>query len=322
MKDNYPEMNVDMEQILINKEYDELTSAEKEEIKDFISSKEDFYLMKNTLVSVKNSFGIEEEIVPNDSAKESLMKMFEQQHNKVVSINRPRPFYMNPVFQIGVAALFILGIIYFYPETGTTEQTAMNEIEEEKESANESPAEKNNVAEEESVSSSAEETESDKLADVTDELEENSDSKPAIIADFFPAETSEEISLSESGTVTSKNEVAKGEGFFKSTSASDSISYSDVNRALPSSKKEKAKADDSEADFGIFDRTSSTTTVATGGIAKTESPAKDEEKKDGRVEHTNTAGGHYGLPAHSEDLKKGVSLKDKPALTEFLFTAL
>lgn len=330
MKDNYSEMNVDMEQILFSKEYDELTAAEKEEIKDFISSKEDFYLMKNTLMSVKNSFGVEEEIEPRNSSKEDLLKMFNDTHGKVVSINKPRPFYLNPVFQIGIAAVLVLGIIFFYPKGENKNTTAMNEDTKENKEVNSKSSPEKDEAPSEEVS--ATETEEKSTLDELEKSEENlEESEPAVLADI-PAK---EDKPSANNFMFNKNETAtaKGEGAYKyaeTKNSADSVLYSEVNRSSSKKAKEKIVASDDIAD-GTVSNTSTTTTVTTGGVAtdwdfastKSEDKKESDKKKDGKFAHTNTAGGLYHQPAKpAADLKQGVSLKDQPALTEFLFTAL
>ena len=130
MKDNYPEINFDMEQIF-SKEYEALSPSELNEIGDFVSSKEEFMMMRNTLMNVKTSFGTEVELEPRNSSKDDLMKMFNDKHGaKVISMNTRRPFYYNPFVQVGVAAALILGIIFFYPKGADDYSTAMNEDKE------------------------------------------------------------------------------------------------------------------------------------------------------------------------------------------------
>lgn len=333
MKDNYSEMNVDMEQILFSKEYEELTAAEMEDIKDFISSREDFYIMKNTLMNVKNSFGIEEEIEPVHSSKEDLMKMFDQKYGKVVPMQKTRPFYLHPAFQIGIAALFILGIIYFYPQNENKNQTAMVE-ENEKESQNKEesePEETKAPAEDDKLLSENETEETASTADETVSDVPEKDVKSSVA----------DKNLNSSGTTTVSS-FSEGLASVKKAEAMDTAYFkTDINR-ISSTKNEKdrtelanAKADDADGSFN-FAKTENTepttSTTVTGGAvtgdwtfatAKEEEKADAEKKKDGRVSHTNNAGGHYHQPAMpSADIKGGISLKDKPELADFLFTAL
>lgn len=348
MKDNYSEMNVDMEQILLNKNYDDLTATELDEIKDFVSSKEEFNIMKSTLKNVKTSFGVEEEIVPVDSAKQNLMKIFEQKHGKVIPMNKPRPFYLNPVFQVGVAALFILGIIYFYPKAENESMTAMND-ETKEESASEDKEMETAEGKEESP---AEET-------MTSEELKNAETEEDLVEENIPTKASEKLEEKKvmedvpafakadvAKEVTSKttvNELAKGEGSDKKLDkekASDDLAELESTVYRSSTKNEKAKdakvANDSSVD-GVTTVTGNTTTVtatsvAVGGIAVSDelaSSGKKEDKDDdykkeaGKTTRTNTAGGYYMQPGKpASDLKEGVSLKDEPALSEFLFTAL
>lgn len=347
MKDNYSEMNVDMEQILLNKNYDDLTASELEEIKDFVSSKEEFIIMKSTLMNVKTSFGVEEEIVPVDSAKQNLMKMFEQKHGKVIPMNKPRPFYLNPVFQIGIAALFILGIIYFYPKAENESMTAMNEAKEE--SAPESKDKESSEGKEESPAEETMVTEDLKNAETEEDLvEENIPTKASekleekkVLEDvpaFAKADVEKPVNPK-----TTVNELAKGEGsdkYLDKEKASDELSELEATVYRSSTKKEKAKdakvANDSSVDgvTAVTGNTSNvtTTSVVTGGIAvadeiastdKREDKDDDYKKESGKTTRTNTAGGYYMQPGSpAADLKKGVTLKDEPALSEFLFTAL
>lgn len=331
MKDNYSEMNVDMEQMLFSKEYEELTAAEMEEIKDFISSREEFYSMKNTLLNVKNSFGAEEEIEPVNSSKDDLMKMFDQKYGKVVPIQKTRPFYLHPAFQVGIAALFILGIIYFYPQGENNNQTAMVE-ENEKDSQNKKesePEETKAPAEEEKTLSENETEETESTLDETMAEIPEKDVKPSVT----------DKNLNSSGTTTTTF-FSEGLASVKKAEAMDTAYFkTDINR-ISASKNENAELANAKADDadGAFDFTKSektepaTTTSVTGGAvtgdwtfatAKEEEKADAEKKKDGRVSHTNNAGGHYHQPAMpSADVKGGISLKEKPELADFLFTAL
>ncbi len=341
MKDNYSEMNVDMEQILLNKNYDDLSATELEEIKDFVSSKEEFNIMKNTLMNVKTSFGVEEEIEPVDSAKENLMKMFEQKHGKVIPMNKPRPFYLNPVFQIGIAALFILGIIYFYPKGENESMTAMNESKDEVKTEDEEVKETESASVEESTEAPAEETvelkEMEKVAELKKEepLEEKAIDnryKSTVVTEevnpFAKADVSKDVTPK-----TATDGLAKGEGGISDKELSNL--KTDANRS--STKKEKAKEEKSANEDLAEDASVNTTStltfssVATGGVAVADELAtsgkreeeKDADKKDGKTTRTNTAGGYYMQPGKpAADLKEGVSLKDEPALVEFLFTAL
>jgi hypothetical protein len=335
MKDNYSEMNVDMEQILFSKKYEDLSAEELNEIKDFVSSKEEFNIMKSTLMNVKTSFGAEEEIEPVDSAKQNLMKMFEQKHGKVVPMNKPRPFYLNPVFQIGIAALFVLGIIYFYPNGENETMTAMKEKDEVKTEDKEGKDAESPISEE--ASAPAEDKDDigkeESATEVTEDiLEENE------IDATFKSKVTEEVSSEAKADVAkdfaskkTTNELAKGEA------SSDDKAYStletDVYRSSSKNEKEKVALEKETvlADGVANTTTLSTNSVVTGGIAAFDELAvseksvdKDSDKKSSsKMNRTNNAGGHYMQPGKpAADLKVGVSLKDQPALSEFLFTAL
>lgn len=344
MKDNYAEMNVDMEQILLYKNYDDLTPTELDEIKDFVSSKEEFNIMKSTLLNVKTSFGVEEEIIPVDAAKQNLMKMFEQKHGKVIPMNKPRPFYLNPVFQIGIAALFILGIIYFYPKSENESLTAMNESKEE--SASESKDIETNEGKEVSAAEETMGTEEIENAKTEDLAEENSTIKSTQkleekkVLEDVPAFAKADVEKAVNPKI-SANELAKGEGNGKKLDKDDNqLAQSDPTVYRSSTKNEKAKdaevANDSSVDAATTVTGNTTTVTATsvafGGIAVADELAttgKEEDKEDdykkeaGKTIRTNSANGYYMQPGSpAADLKKGVSLKDEPKLSEFLFTAL
>lgn len=351
MKDNYSEMNVDMEQILFSKNYEDLTAAELDEIKDFVSSKEEFNLMKSTLMSVKTSFGTEEEIEPVDGAKENLMKMFEQKHGKVIPMNKPRPFYLNPIFQVGVAALFVLGIIYFYPKGENASLTAMNDEKNEKKE--EATEDKDIKSPEETTSDEAvtEETVSpalEKVKEAEEDLKEEivsekkmPDTKPGFYSEGLASMSKPSPVVSDDRMeVSDKDLVSKDAKFssdrYDAVSADSTRLFTSVDRS--SNEKSKVKADSNAENF--FDNangdevaTGTTTTftnsVATGGIAVLDEIAvakkeskNDSEKDSSKSGRTNSAGGYYMQPAKASDMKEGVSLKDQPALAEFLFTAL
>lgn len=348
MKDNYSEMNVDMEQILFSKNYEDLTAAELEEIKDFVSSKEEFNMMKSTLMNVKTSFGTEEEIEPVDGAKENLMKMFEQKHGKVIPMNKPRPFYLNPIFQVGVAALFVLGIIYFYPKGDNASLTAMNEDKTEKKEEAASEDKELNAPEESSTEEAITEESPAIVLELVTEAEEDlkeekvaekkeSDAKPgfysgevATINKPTPNLTDDRMNGSDKEVVS--KDVKFSSDRFDALAADSTRLFTSVERS--SNEKSKVKADsNAENFFSDGNATGNTTTltnsVATGGIAVLDEMAvtkkeskKDAEKDSSKSVRTNTAGGYYMQPAKASDMKEGVSLKDQPALAEFLFTAL
>lgn len=352
MKDNYPEINFDMEQIF-SKEYEALSPSELNEIGAFVSSKEEFMQMRSTLMNVKTSFGTEVELEPRNSSKDDLMKMFNDKHGaKVIRMNTRRPFYMNPFVQVGIAAALILGIIYFYPKGTDENPTAMNEDKESTEMKSEDK-EADIVTEEETT------------ADVKEAEEmpaEESPAKevPALLKDEYKADVpnvtiTKKESLAEGGKFeTAKKSVEKSVSFdmnmdelASATSANDSIVvkpgylYSDAKRTSDErSKKGKEELKNDKEDLAV-DGTVTTTqaTMAftntavgavTGGIAVTDDAVfaakleeeKEKDKKGGDEVRTNTAGGYYHQPAAPADIKNGVSMKDKPALAEFLFTAL
>lgn len=344
MKNDYPELNFDMEHLLQTKKYEELTPEELSEISDFISSKEDYVLMQNTFLSVKSSFGAEEEILPADDTKSKLMQAFESKHGKVVSINKPRPFYLNPLFQVGVAAVFIIGIIFFYPAGKNDDNmTAMNHADENK---------NENVATEE---------EGKELKDAEEATEESADEMPMEEAEKEAAlESNVELldGLSQPGYKTLE-EKPKGSGD-RAEKANDVAVTGNVTTTVTSknvqesemdvffsrtdnTKAEKTSKDVSDdrnqatsgglATFGtpsvdmttVSDESLAETTTVTESkksvAKKDKAEEKAKEKRDGDV-RTNSIGGRYYQPASAMDVKVGVSLKDKPDLSTFLFTAL
>ncbi len=348
MKDNYPEINFDMEQIF-SKEYEALSPSELDEIGAFVSSKDEFMQMRSTLMNVKTSFGTEVELEPRNSSKDDLMKMFNDKHGKVIPMNTRRPFYYNPFVQVGVAAALILGIIYFYPKGSDENPTAMNEEKESTEMKTENTEGKKTADEE-------------LTADVKEAEEMPAEEVPTLLKDEYKADVptvtiTKKESLAEGGKFeTTKKSVEKTVSFdmnmdeLANSTTNDSMVvkpgylYSDVKRTSDeraNKGKEDLKSDkeDLAVDGTVTVNATSTSTMAftntavgavTGGIAVTDDAVfaakleeeKEKDKKSGDEIRTNTAGGYYHQPAAPADMKSGVSMKDKPALAEFLFTAL
>ncbi len=324
MKNDYPELNFDMEHLLQTKKYEELSPEELTEISDFISSKEDYVLMQNTFLSVKTSFGTEEEIIPTEDTKSKLMQAFESKHGKVVNINKPRPFYLSPLFQVGVAAVFILGIVFFYPNGKNDDTvTAMNNGEDRKEE-NAAPTEKTEDAgagesvNEETVAEKELLLEADR--NLSDEATAGNDRRDAKPFGAAVEKLKSDEAVSGSSTVTSKNLPSK-----------DLNVVTNRSELAKEEKSSDVLVEDSEAETtaGFALATPAVVSVDDLDIVKTESKKsskkdkaeKAKEKKEGDV-RTNSIGGRYYQPASAMDVKVGVSLKDQPDLTTFLFTAL
>lgn len=339
MKNDYPELNFDMEHLLQTKKYEELTPEELNEISDFISSKEDYVLMQNTFLSVKTSFGAEEEILPAENTKSKLMQAFESKHGgKVVSINKPRPFYLNPLFQVGVAAVFIIGIIFFYP-AGKNENnmTAMNH-EDENKSENVAPEEEStDLKDAEEVTDESPVTEiTEKETDLESESEKSGDALKADVdykaINVTPKGSADKLMEAEdvvtsgysTATVTTKNSPGKDLNVVMNRNELAKGEKSDDNLSDDRSKEASAGVTfNSTSPAYVSDESVAATSVSESkkSSKKDKAEEKAKEKKEADVRN-NSIGGRYYQPATAMDVKVGVSLKDQPDLTTFLFTAL
>ncbi|MEZ4937349.1 MAG: hypothetical protein R2799_07120 [Crocinitomicaceae bacterium] len=145
-----------IEQLILDKEYHQLTEGEKEGIKDFISNEEEYAQFKMTLMM--SSDLKTERIQPKESTKASLMQMMEgSRPEKKIWYNgigvfffpEDKPTYAKPGIYASLAAILLL-VFFFVPmDFGTVNENKGNVAQAEDNMAKESADESTIATEEE-----------------------------------------------------------------------------------------------------------------------------------------------------------------------------
>ena len=76
----------DIEHFLLNKDYGDLTSEEREFVSEFISNEEEYLLMRGTLSNIAETVHPDVEIVAPYAIKDALMAEFEKRYNEALDI--------------------------------------------------------------------------------------------------------------------------------------------------------------------------------------------------------------------------------------------
>jgi hypothetical protein len=177
MKNNYPTYDPsDIESLLRHKAFEELSDDEKSLALELCGNEADYTSMRNTLLSIKDSFAVEE-ITPEESIKDALLERFHKTHSTSKKgaglwsrlFPAERSVFTSPGFQLaGVAVIVIVfGVVFLNQDAVDTKETALtdgksaeempappkNEITDEKTSdalngPGEIPATENKIAEE------------------------------------------------------------------------------------------------------------------------------------------------------------------------------
>lgn len=112
---NFDEINDNINELLLNKKFSELTPEEKEKALAYAGSESEYDLMRNTLMAITGSFGEEEEEMADLSTKNDLMQRFAEKHGGAGNAIKTVPFYRQPYFQLAVAASVALLIFFALP---------------------------------------------------------------------------------------------------------------------------------------------------------------------------------------------------------------
>lgn len=114
----------DIEFILLNKEYHELDQEELKFVNEFISSEEEYLLMRGTLLGITETVQPEIEVVPSYSVKDALMAEFEKEGrgaaawwNNVMGFLFPtdRSLFRKPGVQMAFVACSLLLVVTIVP---------------------------------------------------------------------------------------------------------------------------------------------------------------------------------------------------------------
>lgn len=132
MKNNDPKYDPEnIESLLQNKSFGELTASEKDFVLQHISSPEEYAEMRSFLGNLKTSFSGEMEIEPDAGVKNLLMEQFHKTHAKpkrsplsgIIESLFPsgRSVLLSPGFQIAGIAVLIFGTVFFINRQNTAE---------------------------------------------------------------------------------------------------------------------------------------------------------------------------------------------------------
>lgn len=142
-------MGRDIIDIIKEKEYHQLTSVERDEVKEFCTNEEEYEQMKSVFLSVDSLS--EEGIKPSEKTKERLDELFIATYPKAaplwynsvlaVVVPKNKPLYRQPLFQLA-AACMLLFLVFYIPNVDLSQPStklAQNEQVDEEPMFTESP---------------------------------------------------------------------------------------------------------------------------------------------------------------------------------------
>jgi len=316
MKNNYNTyLQEDLDTLLISKDYSELNEIEKESIREQISSEIEYSMMRNTLLNVKNSFSNEEEIIPEESFKADLIERFNTLHPKKSSgfwsnlkngfLPAGKNFFLTPAFQLSSMAILVAGLsIYFMNNSNDQATVALNDDNKER-------TEKINP----------EKPSGETISGGTSEnAEQPVDAKAGLIVD--------------DGNAKGESKVISNDVLASETKA-DKSTFAEIAMDLEDLKKSEEKKNnfrslsEPELDELVVAEKSPAPSLTTGSGVTTNTVTDEDSKiitetgKKKDKEEVHSAYSKFEKESSNKDLpKNGISLGDKPELSEFLFTAL
>lgn len=123
-------MGRDIIDIIKEKEYHQLTSDERDEVKEICTNEEEYYQMKSIFLSV-DSFS-EEGLMPSGKTKERLDELFIATYPKAspvwynsvlaVVVPKDKPIYRQPLFQLASACM-LLFLVFYIPNVNLTDSS-------------------------------------------------------------------------------------------------------------------------------------------------------------------------------------------------------
>lgn len=112
MTNNYPE-NFNMDELMIHKKFSQLSEEEKKIVLELLGSESEYEDMRKVLIDIKQSLTEEEEIIPDESIKSSLLQQFKDKHTntpKIIKLTSRKSILHKPVYQIAAVGLIVIGI--------------------------------------------------------------------------------------------------------------------------------------------------------------------------------------------------------------------
>lgn len=338
----------DMEQLLHEKGFDELTEAEKAFVLKHIQDAEEYESMRAMLMNIRESLAVEEDFMPDAGLKSSLMAQFEKQNGKVVYLNQSngfffpkgRPFYKSPAFQLAVAASIVIAFFMYVPFNNTQAPSQLAHTTETDKTGDLKP----DAAQDNGLGTAAENTElsrglhKDKVVVDGKEMtgEVTKEEAPAELMQNDVPVLADESTVMPPVVVTKKAEKdafesvnnAVGEVFGNTRERQDTKYRNEKAENLDDQISFNSNTESDTKDANVFSRQQleekankqeyKNLKTETGSAVK-DTKSKEKlaavEMEDGR----NISGKKTDLPEKSD---KGISLDEKPELMQFFYTSL
>ena len=327
MENRYPTYNPnDIESLLNAKSFEELSESERNFALENVSSAAEYNDIRNTLLNVKSSFVLEEELLPENSIHESLLEQFNKMHKPAPSALQKlkqalfpsgKNILFAPGFQLAGVAIIIVavGIVVSNQTTETTsKELAINKTQptftDTIKASDDLIRERNATAENPEIANSST-TEPVELNTVTPVLGE-------VVADEM---TIAEEELKKEGP-TDKSVFAKE----KEIIATDNNTVVSGNTFSSPKKDNYNSVTLNTEDDRVLNENTKSDKRAEVAKNKTEvTTSKKKTKNEDVVSPAVNAGSSVSLDDVKGTVNKetiGVSLGEKPELIELLFTTL
>ncbi|MEX1001264.1 MAG: hypothetical protein WDZ35_04035 [Crocinitomicaceae bacterium] len=130
-------MTKETENIILNKEYYELSPKELETVNELVSNEEQYEEMKWFLVSTQEALAHEQIEVTPDLKKRVMAHLGQPKSKQAFRWNgmlvflfpEEKRFYQKPAFQLSIAALLLIGFLFIYNPTLKEDNMALNQTE-------------------------------------------------------------------------------------------------------------------------------------------------------------------------------------------------
>jgi hypothetical protein len=344
------------EDIIISKRYFELTSSEKEVVKEIVSNEEEYEAMRWFLTSTGDAF-TKEKIEPSRDLKKGVMAHLQQKQtpSKTIWLNGVRAFlfpsekkfYQYPGLQIAAVAVLLVSAVAIYNSNSKMQDTlAVNDPEQVVTPEEKLVFESETMVPETTTALKDEETVQPTTVtrnEVVDVLEAPSDMAPGEAVSYYrEMSVAEEMKLAEQddespAAVLDLDNVSTGSGSTLKQDQNENLSSTTLNKKNVDGKQEAEKSKDSDKmlrdESKRNDNSKITTTVSTnapaGNIGYTKSEKENNEDVEGNAYVTGSAGGVFGDTADSaatdgakpevEEPTKKFSINDTKILKKLVF---
>ncbi len=344
------------EDIIISKRYFELTSSEKEVVKELVSNEEEYEAMRWFLTSTGDAF-TQEKIEPSRDLRKGVMAHLQQKQTatKTIWLNgvgaflfpTEKKFYQYPGLQIAAVAVLLVSAVAVYNSSSKMEDTlAVNDTEEIVSPEEKLVFESETMVPETTTALNDEEVAQpliDSRNEVSDLMEAPADMAPGEAASYYrEMSVAEEIKYAEQddespAVVVELDNVSTGSGSTLKQDQTVVNLSSTLYKKNEDLKQEAVKSKDSDKvlrdETKRNDNSKSTTTVSTnapaGNIGYTTTEKESSEDVDGNAYVTGSAGGVFGDTADSaatdgnkpevEEQTKKFSINDTKILKKLVF---